>query len=358
MHRMPRLILPLSLVLLGVLVALVLTSGATGGSKAAPSNTKEPTISYVYPIQVGTELTGNKGSWSGGPTSFAYQWLRCNDNGESCNKITNATGKTYTVVDADVKHTLRLDVTASNSQGKDTARANATALVPAKTGQPAELTPPKVSGQAVVGQQLMATSGTWKGNQPISYTFKWQSCNAAVTSCPATGTSGTTYTVRSADVGKRLRVKVVAKNSVGQTAGLSDPTGTVTESGGGGGGSVPVDSLQAGQRLVVSNVHFSPNPVISRNSPIQVRIEITDNKGIPVRGALVSMVSTPVVTTSPTPAKTDSTGLVIYSIQPKSSFPLKTGYSVQFYVKGYREGDPTLAGISGGRLVQVATQSP
>src|SRR5215471_8092812 len=156
MHRTPRLILPLSLVLLGVLVSLVVTSGATGRSEAAPTNTKEPSISYVY--------------------------------------------------------TIRLDVTAANADGKTTVRANATAVVPAKEGAPTELSPPKVSGQAVVGQTLTATSGTWKGNQPISYTFKWQSCNVGITSCPATGASGTSYTVRSADVGKRVRVKVLAKN--------------------------------------------------------------------------------------------------------------------------------------------------
>jgi hypothetical protein len=356
MHRTPRLILPVFLVLVGVLVSLIVTTGATGRSEAAPTNTKEPTITYVYPIQVGTDLTGNRGSWQKADR-FTYQWLRCNDNGESCNKISNATGTTYTVVDADQKHTIRLDVTAANADGKTTARANATSLVPAQPGAPAELTPPKVSGQAVVGEKLTASSGTWKGNQPISYTFKWQSCNVAVTSCPSTGVSGTSYTVRSADAGKRVRVKVIAKNSVGQTPGLSDPT-DVVESSGGSGGSVDVNSLQAGQRLVVESVHFSPNPVTSRNSPIQVRINIVDDKGKPVRGALVSMVSTPVVTSSPTPAKTDSTGLVIYTIQPESDFPIRNGYSVQFYVKGYREGDPTLAGISGGRLVQVATRVP
>jgi hypothetical protein len=31
---------------------------------------------------------------------------------------------------------------------------------------------------------------------------------------------------------------------------------------------------------------------------------------------------------------------------------------VQFYVKAYRQGDPTLGGIAGARLVQVATKVP
>ena len=151
---------------------------------------------------------------------------------------------------------------------------------------------------------------------------------------------------------------MVAKNNAGQTAGLSAPTATVKESGGGGGGgSVTVGSLKAGDRLVVEGVHFSPNPVTSRSTPIKVTNKITDQKGNPVRDAFVSMVSTPVVTSSPTPAQTDSNGTVVYTIQPENDFPIKNGYSVQFYVKGYRQGDPTLSGVSGGRLVQVATRT-
>src|SRR5690242_2707636 len=143
--RTPRLT---SLVLLAAIALLVATS-ATGGSQAAPTNTVEPSITYVHPIRVGTVLNGNKGSWSGTqPISYAYQWLRCNDNGESCKHITNATGTTYTVVTADEGHTIRLDVTASNSAGKATARANATSQVPKKPGAPVELSPPEINGQA------------------------------------------------------------------------------------------------------------------------------------------------------------------------------------------------------------------
>jgi len=357
MLRSPRLLLPLSAVALGVAASLLVATAATRRSETAPSNTKEPSITYVYPIKVGTQLGGNKGSWSGStPIDYSYQWLRCNDNGESCNHITNATGTSYTVVNADQGHTIRLDVTAKNSDGKATARANATSQVPKAPGAPVELTPPQINGDAIVGEKLTATTGSWRGNTPISYTFKWQTCNAAMTSCPGNGATGNTYTVKANDAGERMRVKVVAKNNAGQTAGLSDPTAIVKESGGGSGG-VAVGSLKPGDRLVVEAVHFSPNPVTSKSTPIQVNITITDQKGNAVRGALVSMVSTPVVTSSPTPAQTDSNGTVAYTIHPESDFPIKNGYSVQFYVKGYRQGDPTLAGVSGGRLVQVATKT-
>jgi hypothetical protein len=341
---------------------LAAATTATGRAQAAPKNTKEPSILYVYPIKIGTVLNGNKGAWSGtAPISYYTTWLRCNSDAQACNKIPNAENKpTWTVVSADVGHTLRFYVTASNADGKATAESNATSVVPNGPGAPAETAPPTISGQAVVGQTLTATTGTWKGNHPISYTFKWQTCNSAATSCSPNGATGNTYTVVAADVGKRVRVKVIAKNNAGQTPGLSDPTAVVTSSSGGGGGgngsSVPVGSLVAGDKLVVDTVNFSPNPVTSRSTPIQVKIKITDTKGKLVRGAFVFFRSTPIVTSTPTDAATDSNGTVIYTITPRSDFPLKTGYSVQFYVKAYRQGDPTLAGVAGTRLVQVATQ--
>ncbi len=364
MHRIPK-IWP-ALVGLAALVALLAATSASGNSKAAPANSIEPSITYVYPIKVNTILTATKGTWSGTtPLDFAYQWLRCDNTGLNCKKITNATGTTYTVVSADETHTLRLDVTASNSDGKATARANATAEVPGNAKAPVETASPTVSGSAVVAEQLTATRGSWQGTQPISYTIRWQACNAEVTSCADNGATGSTYTVAKSDVGKRLRVKVVAKNSAGQTYGLSDTTAVAKDTSGGGGGgggsgnAVPVSDVgPAGERLIVDKVVFNPNPVTSRSVPIRVTITVKDTKGRLVKGALVFFRSTPLVTSTPTDAPTDSNGTVTYSITPLSTFPIKNGYSVQFFVKAYKSGDPTLAGISGTRLVQVATHTP
>jgi len=362
MHRIPR--FAPGLIGLATLVALFAATSATGRSETAPTNSLEPSITYVNPIKINTILTGNRGSWSGtAPLSYAYQWLRCDSDGLNCKKITNATGTTYTVVSADESRTIRLDVTASNSDGKATARANATSEIPGNPQAPVETGPPTVSGSAVVGEQLSATRGTWQGTQPISYTIHWQACNAEITSCAGNGATGTTYTVAKSDVGKRLRVKVVAKNSAGQTYGLSDTTAVVkdTSSGGGGGSgnAVPVSDVgPAGERLIVDKVVFNPNPVTSRSVPIRVTITVKDTKGRLVKGALVFFRSTPIVTSTPTDAPTDGNGTVTYSIQPQSSFPIKNGYSVQFFVKAYKSGDPTLAGISGTRLVQVATHTP
>ena len=45
---------------------------------------------------------------------------------------------------------------------------------------------------------------------------------------------------------------------------------------------------------------------------------------------------------------------IIDRLTPEVDFPaLRNGYSLQFYVKAYRKGDPALAGVAGTRLVQV-----
>ena len=104
MKSMPR---SVAIVVLGTMVALLIASGATGNSKAAPQNTKEPFIASQYLVKVGSSLQGNKGNWSGtDPITYAYQWLRCNADAEACKAIGGATQTSYTVAQADVGYTL------------------------------------------------------------------------------------------------------------------------------------------------------------------------------------------------------------------------------------------------------------
>jgi hypothetical protein len=361
MIHIPRPTIPGAVLVLGLAAALV-APGATGRSQAAPVNTKEPFIASQYLVKVGSTLAGNKGNWDGKePITYSYQWLRCNKDALNCQKVTNATGTEYEVVKADVGHTLRFQVTAKNADGSTTALSNGTQEIPGSANEPVASSPPTISGIPVVGEKLTAGQGTWQGTQPISYTYRWQTCNAADTTCHNTGAQGVVYTVAKADVGMHVRVRVTAKNSAGESNAFSAPTAEVKSSGGGGGAgtAIPVaDVGPAGERLVVDQVTFTPNPVSSRSQPITVRIRIKDTKGRLVSGALVKIQSTPVVASIPTPQPTGEDGGVTYSIQPEGDFPLKNGYSVQFFVKAYRQGDPTLAGISGTRLVQVKTKAP
>ena len=369
MLRKRNLIPAAGLTVLVALAALFVVSSATGKAASAPTNTQEPFISAPFLVTVGTTMTGHEGTWKGTqPITYTYQWKRCNNDGQACNNISGANDATYTVKQADVGYTLRFAVTAKNSDGKTAALSNATGQVPGSSSSPQQTAAPTISGQATVGQTLTATTGSWKGTQPITYTIKWQRCDDQGEHCSLiSGAVGTTYTVKSADAGKRIRIKVVAKNDAGQTAGLSEPTEVVPggSSGGGGGGgggtgnAIPVaDVGPTGARLIVDKVVFNPNPVTSRSVPIHVTITVKDTAGKLVQGALVFIRSTPIVTSTPTDAPTGSDGTVSYNITPRSDFPIKNGYSVQFFVKAYRSGDPSLAGISGTRLVQVATHTP
>jgi hypothetical protein len=358
-----RIVGPAALVVLGSIVALLVASGATGLAKAAPENTKEPFIASQYLVKVGSSLQGNKGTWSGTePIKYNYQWLRCNENAEACKKISGAHETSYTVVQADVGHTIKFQVTAKNGDGKATATSNSTAEIVGKAGAPQATSPPVIAGTPTVGQQLSSTNGSWNGSKPITYAISWQRCNTAVTDCTDLGKSGPSYQLVAGDAGHRMRTKVTASNSDGQSSALSVPTAIVQQQGGGGGGGGNVVDVKdvgpAGERLVVDKVVFNPNPVTSRSVPIRVTITVKDTNGKLVKGALVFCRSTPVVASIPTDAPTGADGTVSYSIQPRSDFPIKNGYSVQFFVKAYRSGDPTLAGISGTRLVQVATHKP
>jgi hypothetical protein len=94
----------------------------------APTNSAAPTISGTP--QTGQTLTATTGTWNSETTpTYAYQWQRCDTAGNNCAAIAGATAQTYAVQDADVDHTLRVAVTASNSSGSGSATSAQTAVV-------------------------------------------------------------------------------------------------------------------------------------------------------------------------------------------------------------------------------------
>jgi hypothetical protein len=122
--------------------------------------------------------------------------------------------------------------------------------------------------------------------------------------------------------------------------------------------SIPVTSVSLPTRLIIDQVHFAPSPVRSRTAPIQIRVHVTDTRGFYVRGALVFVRSTPLLTTSPPESPTALDGWLTLTTEPRLDFPLKKGFSVQFFVRARKAGENLLAGVSGRRLAQVGTLPP
>jgi Cellulase (glycosyl hydrolase family 5) len=200
---------------------------APAPASPAPSNTALPQVSGT--AQLGQTLTGSNGSWNGSPTSYAYQWKRCDTAGANCAAIAGATASTYALASADTGATVRFTVTATNSSGSTSATSAATAVVTALTA-PTNTAAPSISGTMQVSQLLTGSTGSWNGS-PTSYGYQWRRCDSTGGTCAdISGATAKTYTLQSADLSKTLRVVVTATNSVGSAAATSAATAAITSS--------------------------------------------------------------------------------------------------------------------------------
>ncbi len=144
----------------GVAVTSVQSGVVVAQPSGVPVNSVPPVISGT--AQVGQTLSSSTGTWSGSPTSYAYQWSRCNSTGGSCVDIGGATNPSYLLVAADLGATLRVRVTASNATGPGVA---------VTSGQSAVVVGVPVAGAFPSGGVLDAfgradaspLSGSWSG---------------------------------------------------------------------------------------------------------------------------------------------------------------------------------------------------
>ena len=216
---------------LGAVIAFVLLSGGQDNPAptepvTAPASTSPPTISGT--MRAGGTLTVQHGSWRGAPTKFTYQWRRCDGGGAACVAVGGATSPNYRLTARDIGRRMRVSVTASNAEGSQTSLSKVGSAVAPALALPANSKPPTVSGSAQEGSSLVVRAGTWKGTKPISYTYEWKRCNADGAACVAIeGARGTSYSLKSQDIGHTIRVVERASNAAGRSAVTSKATSVV-----------------------------------------------------------------------------------------------------------------------------------
>jgi len=92
---------------------------------------------------------------------------------------------------------------------------------------PSNTAPPTIAGEALQGQVLSASAGSWSGTQPIIPTYQWQRCDTNGENCTNTGSTTATYVLTSADLGSTIVVAVTATNSAGWAMASSAATAAV-----------------------------------------------------------------------------------------------------------------------------------
>jgi len=256
-------------VIVRLTTAAVVAAAATTVATAAaavlvspPVNTSPPGIDGV--LRAG-QVVNASSAWSGsGEIDFAYQWQRCDASGAACVTIGGASAQSYVLTSADVDATIRVVVTATNAGGSTSATSSATAVVRAAPAGPTVLAPPGLSGAAAVGSTLTAQNGSWSGDAPISYAYRWQRCPIGGTVCADIANAvGATYVPSAADSGQQLRVVVIATNDVTSNSATSALTDIVI-----GGAAAPGNTTapaiagvpQVGQTLSASSGVWSGTP--------------------------------------------------------------------------------------------------
>jgi hypothetical protein len=328
-----------------------------------PNNTGEPSI-VGQPIE-GRTLTANRGSWSGStPMSFAYRWLRCpadggNPDGSNCAPIGGpvGSGSSYRLRDSDVGVRIRVRVTATNADGSDTAASNPTGSVQG-SARPRVVDNPSISGTPTLGSTQTANPGTWSGTQPITFTYQWRTCNSGGGNCSnIAGATGRSYVTRNTDIGRTLRVRVLARNSVGTEDATSSPTAVINVAAPtgcpGGNGPVDITQLTPPARLLVDRFQVSPNPIPRNVSALTVAFRVTACGGRPVAGALVYVTAVPYNQFAiPPEAQTGGDGMAVLRMGRLAKFPAANNQTLLvMFVRARKGGEPVLAGISTRRLI-------
>ena len=190
------------------------------------SPTVSSTPTFTSNLYVGGTATLDRGTWStAGNTTYLYQWQRCSTQAiTACLNISGATTASYLVAQLDLNQYLRVAVTAINEVGGSTIYSGFSAQV-AATAPPVNTSIPIVSGSAFETSVInIISKGQWSGIEESKLLTQWQICSTAISCSDIASATSPTYTASSADVGKTIRVKIIAPYSQKNVEAFSNQT--------------------------------------------------------------------------------------------------------------------------------------
>src|SRR5262249_44072618 len=263
----------------------VLASDAKGSTRAfaslvGPVAGAQPQLdALTQPVIAGRAVSGSTirvdtGRWHPKPSSFVYQWARCNAELRACTAISGETNQTHAIGADDLGHVLVAIVQARNGAAARAVFSTATE-VKAAAAAPVKAKPTGGAGPSVTampavavvleeGSTLTGSVGAWSGNGNITYTYSWYRCDVAGAHCKTIhNATGITYLERARDVGHTLGFAVHATDSHGTSVAYAPLLGPVAAAGTALVSTGPpaiTGSAAAGQALQVSNGSWSQTP--------------------------------------------------------------------------------------------------
>ena len=265
--------------------------------------------------------------------------------------------------------TRRLNLLALLAAGAVTVLVVAGVSSGASAAAPSNQSVPTISGTTQEGSTLTATSGSWNGTTPITYSYQWRRCNQNGANCgDINGATGSTYVLKAADVNRTIRVRVTAKNSDGTGQATSDhtakitrpvaPPTTVNGCPASGTGTLDVSQISSPAHLLIDGQTASPSTITRSVGDLTLRFHVSACNGRPVQNALVLAEAIPFEQFDvPAEVSTDASGWASVTLHRARFFPASPRQQVlAVFVRARKTGEPLLAGIAARRMVSFPVQ--
>ena len=187
------------------------------------------------PVQVGTTtligsalegetLTVSLGRIFGSPAAVTtYAWQKCGSPSvTTCTTLPGETTASLYIAQSLNGNYLRVVPTIQNEVGGIIVPSASIGPITRPSG-PSNTVAPAIVGDANIDTTVTSFAGTWAGTPTPTFTNVWMKCTSAdVATCvDIPGETGTSLSLKVADLGKRIAFKVVGKNRVATTTVVS-----------------------------------------------------------------------------------------------------------------------------------------